>query len=366
VRVLFLGAPVDDVNGPVEEYHAKFERTGRNTGNLLIGSAFKRQIAWSSYEYGAIDPTRIDEDFDLIAIAAANFLYAGFDFGWLADVLEQTSLPCIVAGLGAQAPSKVATDVAIPEGTIRFVKIVAERSQSLGVRGEFTADVLARMGIDNVRLTGCPSLYWSLQRSLSIDKTSNTSELQVAVNGSRNVIRHSHSPHRAREFERDLLALAMTRNYDYVLQNEFPEIDALHADSSDSQHDSLLVHVATELGVEGERYPDYVRAHGRLFFSVEAWSAYIRTKDFVCGTRFHGNVIALINGVPSVIFVHDARTSELCALSKIPCYQVDSTRVQELERLYASIDYSDFSDAYPRLYDDYVAFFEENGVPHRL
>jgi hypothetical protein len=358
---------VEDVVESTEDYRARFESTGRNTGNLLIGTALKRQIAWSSYTYGILDAARIDENFDLIAIPAANFLYAGFDFGWLADVLERTSLPCLIAGLGAQAPSVETRDVRIPDGTVRFVKIVSERTRYIGVRGEFTAEILARLGIHNVRLTGCPSLYWSLQRSIPIQDRTVGSNLRVAINGSRNVIRHAYSPDIARDFEGALLALAMTHGYDYVLQNEFPEIDVLHSDPGDLSHDAVLRHVANDLGVkEADAYPDYIRKSGRVFFSIEAWSTYIRTKDFVCGTRFHGNVIALINGVPSVIFAHDARTSEMCALMRIPCLPLDSLQLHQIDRLYADTDHSDFVGTYPRLYDDYARFFEDNGVPHNL
>ena len=54
------------------------------------------------------------------------------------------------------------------------------------------------------------------------------------------------------------------------------------------------------------------------FFDIEDWMNYIRNFHFVLGTRFHGTLIALLNGIPSVAFVIDARTREMCELLNIP------------------------------------------------
>ena len=203
MRTLFVGAPVD---APAEglDPSEQFEKTGRNTGNLLIGTALRRQLAIDEYAVGThFDPVQVNESFDLIAIPAANFIYERFDFGYLADFIERTRLPCLMVGIGAQSPNMNTFSIDIPEGTKRFVKIVGERSKSIGVRGEYTAGVLERLGVKNVTVTGCPSLYWNLRPDIDIraDKRGSAS-LKVVVNGSSNVIQHSINPAAAANVER--------------------------------------------------------------------------------------------------------------------------------------------------------------------
>ena len=93
-RILFAGAPVEAVTGTDLDYKTKFDLTGKNTGNLLIGCSLRRQLAHTSYKFGTgQNPATVNQEFDLIAIPAANFIFKGFDFGYLADFLEKTTLP---------------------------------------------------------------------------------------------------------------------------------------------------------------------------------------------------------------------------------------------------------------------------------
>jgi hypothetical protein len=94
-------------------------------------------------------------------------------------------------------PSAANPLVEIPEGTQRLLKIFAERCVEIGVRGEFTVDVLARMGIKNVAITGCPSYYSNLTAEITVNQPEFHPFFRISVNGSRNVTDHSYSPESA-------------------------------------------------------------------------------------------------------------------------------------------------------------------------
>jgi hypothetical protein len=367
-RVLFVGAPVSDPPADADT-QTKFDLTGKNTGNLLIGHALRRELAVDSYAFGTGHDARyVNENFDLIAIPAANFIYEHFDFGYMADFIERTTLPCLMVGLGAQSSSLTSFDLNIPAGTQRLLKIVAERSATIGVRGEYTASVLEHLGITNVTLTGCPSLYMTLEPELKIHKRDlDEGSLRVAVNGSNNVIRHSFAPSSAADVERQLLETAVRDNYSYVLQNEFPEIDIVLGRATPeeaAQGSGSLQRIGSQMS--SSAYNTFLQKNGRVFFSVDEWDHFIRRMDFSIGTRFHGNMIALLSGVPALIIPHDTRTLEMSRLMKIPHVRVDEIGHIDIARLYDSTDYSEFARNYSKLYQDYIRFLELNNVAHRL
>lgn len=369
MRVLFIGAPVEAIAGDDLPYKVKFDRTGHNTGNLLIGCGLRRQIAYTSYKYGTSqNMDTINEDFDLIAIPAANFIFKGFDFGWLADFIEKTNLPILIVGLGAQLPSVSNSAIDIPEGTRRFLSVVSERTVKIGVRGEFTAEVLSTLGIHNVTITGCPSVYWSLNPQVFIKKEAYHPHMRISVNGSRNVTGHSFSEDAALKIESELLKLSLQNNYDYVLQNEFPEIDILFSDKLEEAHKNDLITLSKRfnLDVDPAQYVAFIKNYCKAFFSMEEWAEFIKTKDFSIGTRFHGNMIALLNGVPAVVIAHDSRTTEMSRFLKIPHYPVDQCDLSNLEKIYQEADFDGFNKNYAVLYENYSRFLTENKVPHLL
>lgn len=135
---------------------------GRNTGNILFSEALLRSL--KNAQPSTYSPEREQlEECDAIVIAAANWVNHYDDFTWLAAQLEKHDKPVTIVGLGAQA----GLDRAIPvlkEGTLRAIKIIAERSPAISTRGAFTAEVLNFYGIKNTVVTGCPSLLLAGRR----------------------------------------------------------------------------------------------------------------------------------------------------------------------------------------------------------
>jgi polysaccharide pyruvyl transferase WcaK-like protein len=136
--------------------------------------------------------------------------------------------------------------------------------------------------------------------------------------------------------------------------------------NEDAKHQLNSLSKRFELGIDVDEYLAFIKKNCKVFFSVEEWASYIKTKDFSVGTRFHGNLIALLNGVPAVIFVHDSRTTEMCNFMKIPHFGLDSRLLENIPKLYQDVSYDEFSRNYSQLYQSYCSFLTENRVPHNL
>jgi len=169
--------------------------------------------------------------------------------------------------------------------------------------------------------------------------------------------------------EASLLRIARERNYPYVLQNELPELHAcVDCRELTAEHREQLHHISNtlQLGWSAEEYFHFIRDSCKVFFDVFEWSEYIKRVDFSVGTRFHGNLIALLHGVPAVIIAHDSRTLEMCELMKIPHLSLAEIERVDVSDVYDWADFAPFCSAYEELYCSYVDFLEENGIAHVL
>jgi Polysaccharide pyruvyl transferase len=364
-RILVWGAPAT-VN-PKEPVLTSFERSGKNFGNLLIGNAVQSFLTENTIisRTELRSPEEANERCDHVVIPAANFLWKDFDFGYMADFLEKTILPITIIGVGAQTNDRSITSLIHPN-TLRLMHLISERSASLGVRGYYTAEVLAANGIHNVKVVGCPSLYTTRCPTVKVDATRLSTLDNLSVNFSRRVYTHSFNPDRMRAIENILLKIALTRNGTFVAQDELEELslssgnDINTAPITDYFHD-----------VDKNQVTRFFREQTHFFCDVGSWSSYIRAQSASVGSRFHGNLIALINGIPALTIVHDSRTMEMCALIGNPVVhvnQVDDKRLTEASLMESllSCSFERFEQSYRVLYKRFVGFLNENGLRHNL
>lgn len=367
MRVLVMGAPYEVHAYTNRSIADCFEATGFNTGNLLIGNGLVKQLRYD--KIATFSPSMsaeyINESFDQIVIPAANFLHPKFDFSPLSSVLEKTNLPVFMVGLGAQLPTVDHEMQHIPDGTWRLVQIAAERSKTVGVRGYFTADVLRKQGIPNVRVTGCPSLYTNLVHYSRIKRVAGSVIDKTVVNGSRNVVDHAADRASAVRVEQQLFRFAYTHRRPFVLQNEQPEIQLSLGDTADAKQSDIIT-LAKFFSITPDEFTEYFGACGKTFFSVQEWFEWIRGYDFSIGTRFHGNLAALLNGVPAVVLVHDSRTRELCEFAAIPHAFIQDIHELDPQRLYEKANFDLFEERYSQLHRKYVEFLNENKISHKL
>jgi polysaccharide pyruvyl transferase WcaK-like protein len=300
-------------------------------------------------------------------IGASNYLYSDFDFGHYASFLEKVDLPCVVIGLGAQA-ADYRSRIDIPDGTQRMVHAMAKRSVSIGVRGYFSAGVLLEMGIKNVRVIGCPSMFWNCLPALNFTPRTAGNGLAVALNGSANVVKHSANIEAAKRVEHAVAKLSFENSYPYILQNEQEMMEIITATGPKPDEETIRT-LMRQYGVPymwPEAFVQAVKKHMTCYSNVDNWYEGIKQFDFVAGSRFHGCLIALLAGVPAQMFVHDTRTREMCELMSIPHVEIAKVKALDIHALYDSFDPAPLQNTYRYLYQNYIDFLDENGLEHRL
>lgn len=362
-NLLIIGAAKSVQHVP--DLNSAYEASGNNFGNLLIGEGARSVLSCNNivnYSEGG-SAEKMNESCDHVVIAASNFLWQGFDMSYLADMIEPLQLPVTIMGLGAQT-SGMAEDKSIHPGTMRLISIVAERSKTIGVRGAYTADVLAHNGIHNVEIVGCPSLFSNRAPSISIDRAKLESLEGLVVNFSRRVVSHSFDKALMQKLENQLLKFALLHKSTFIAQDELAE---LLAGAGNAPITKEIRNYFSDLPTAD--VSDFFINNTRHFNDPSDWKAFVATRPACIGTRLHGAIAALVSGTPSMLIAHDSRTLEMAEAFQMPHLSLKNLSSGDdvnFPMLLEEADYSAFEARYREMYIRFAAFLDTNQLPHVL
>lgn len=353
-----------DVQGSLNHYH--------NIGDAFVFDSslkllnFDRLDVLKIREVRREDIDRYNAEYDYCFLRGSNYIHGSMEWENAIPVLEQLKIPVLAFGIGAQAPST--GKMQLSDTTKRVLRLIADRSESLGVRGEFTAEVLWDLGVKNARVVGCPTLY-----------RNNDPELRVTLPKLEEVrdlvftLRREVSGSYASDIQRyltlhhdSIVELARRFNVIVSAQGEIEEKKILWGTAE--QREEAMAQLAHEKWFTGPDDPMVQLYRDKLFYSdvVAEYEQLMRAQDLVLGYRLHGNLMALANGVPSVYFTYDSRTAEFVNTYRIPAFDVFSGQDFRLEDYWDQALFERFNRAYAARYRDMKLFLDENGIDHKM
>lgn len=354
----------------IPDPQAFFELRGINTGDLLVYDATLRhlkatKVTQLGFAAAGEEKHWPREQPDITIIRGSNYLMEGLDFGHVVPLLRHLTGPVVALGVGAQAASY--RRLSLPEGSIAFWRQVGDKSRSLGVRGEYSAEVLASLGVHNVRVIGCPSFYLQGAATRPIRPVlPRSARLGLTLNRH---LQGEYTPSAALSLlaQRRLLA-AVARRPGSRLYAQGEREEMLLALGAPEQRAARLREVLERFGLEGDPYAEHLLVHGlAAHIGIDEWAADIAAHvDAVLGLRLHGNVMALQQGIPAIPIVYDTRTREMADLFALPALEMQVGAAMELDALLEGAEFGAFEAAYARNFLAYRAFLDENGVAHRL
>ena len=344
---------------PDADSQQKMIYSGGNSGNMLFVKATRDQLDFTDAVWFNSNILKGREKGTVSAvIPATNLIIAGSDrvIDAIRPIYEGTDCCITMSGLGAQAyppndtPKKLVA--ALSESKKNFFRMAGDRCVSLGIRGEFTAECLDIMGIHNYRIIGCPTAYKYMDgkyRELPAPKADRT---VFTVTGK--------TP-----MESALVRFGRDNGSELLMQmpTEMPEILEGVVPS-----DETFVRGLPDLGMTKDEYIEFVKAHGHIFFNMDDWNRFMNEGKFTFsyGSRFHGNMSAMLCGIPALWITHDSRTRELVDTLHLPHITFEKFRsMTNAEEMLEYCDYSDFYKAYPKLCSEYRSYLEENGLTVR-
>lgn len=318
-----------------------------------------------------VDPAAIDRlnaEYDYVFLRGSNYVHAEMDWEQTAAVLRRLKIPVIAFGIGAQAP--VSGKLELSQDTKTVLRLIADSTASLGVRGTYSAEVLNELGIKNVRIIGCPTAFRANNPNLAIRLPALDQVKTVGVTMRREVSRdYAQDIQRYLTFHRDLVK-TMAGRFDVTLMAQGEVEEKKLALGTAEQKEEAIAALrgngwANEWFLDEEMERLY---RSRMFYSdvVAEYQQLVRGLDLVLGYRLHGNLMALANGTPSIYFTYDSRTVEFAETFKIPSFDVFSGQEFRLEEYWEQARFDRFNANYTQVYGAMRDFLVENRVDNKM
>jgi hypothetical protein len=347
-----------------------FQNAGINSGDIVVYDAIIKQLEFTTLrDIGFGRAARAEnwpkDEPDATIIRGSNYLSADLDLGEALPLVQKLKGPIVPIGLGAQAARYGKLE--IPKGSIAFWREVAGKCVSLGVRGAYTAEVLAGIGVHNVRIIGCPSYFRSLRPQLTL-RPADPATARVGLTLNKYLDGpYASSRLKTIRLQRALIAAAAQRPGSHVFSQGEREESLLQMVSA-PERARLLARILDAFQLRDDAAAAaLLDQHLSAHLDVDDWAADLAARcDFMVGFRVHGTVMALQQGIPAIYVTYDTRIRELAALFRVPSLDVEEFLPMDLPSIIEAADFAGFERAYRENYAEYRLFLDENGLKHRL
>ena len=353
---------------PKTEDYFDYHKALINTGDIVYAlaitllSAGNNNMAWNF----SANAKTVNEYFSKVVwaipcrIAPPPFHLDGFPYEAATNFIKQLDIPFTSVTESIQSSTyeyDKNLHKTLSNKVVTYLKTISEKTITIGTRGEYSAEILNKLGIKNVEPIGCPSLYMNgptLKEKL-IRKKPFSDVHNVAVT-------YSNYQRRTESLIQNAMSIAASNGFFFIEQTSnvvpkllyYPDkldpIDLIEA----NKHYGSLDFLRTLYNTNRLRY----------FTNYGNWKDFISKMDFVFGARMHGLTPAIESGIPAHFIAHDSRVREMCEFFKLPFSpeHVFSGKMFDLHKLYESTDYSSAEKIYPDKYKNFLRFLTNNNI----
>lgn len=312
------------------------------------------------------DLDRYNSEFDFCFLRGSNYIHPNMQWGNAASILKKLKIPVVPFGIGAQSPEN--QEILISQETKEILKIMADRCVSVGVRGAYTAEILSQIGINNIDIIGCPTLFRHNNPDLQI-KLPPFEEIEAVGYTLRREVSNDYSSSTLHylQIQRDMI-FDLNKKFTLTImaQGEIEEKMIFYRFTNEIS--GALKNLVSVNWLKAESDPMQDIYFNQMFYSesVSGYDEIVRKLDLVLGFRLHGNLISLANGTPAIYCNYDSRTREFAETYSIPSYDIDSPENFLIEEYYQQDLFEKFNKRYKEMYFTMSEFLSKNGMSHKM
>lgn len=341
----------------------KFNGICPNFGNKLWYQGIISEISVDENKIEFYEPSLrvedINERYDLLLYPMANIFSRDYSDGLekITMFIKKLSIPVYIISCGVQAGSYDDLDIltkSIGDVSKNFIKAVYDSGGEFALRGFFTAEFFNKLGFYNPAVVGCPSLF-QLGKNLQItNQKVELEKFKVDLNGLLDISQPLMKKYDSLFYDQEALFDFMY-NYNYFCDRKINFYNNLKWIKSS--------------GIGFDLVDWFYEKRVRLLADMWDWQHSIINEriTFSYGTRIHGNIMAILSGVPALIVNLDARVKEMAEFYEIPNINLDKAfKIKEdgnnLYETYLNIDYSNFNRSFINKYNAFNAFLVKCGI----
>ncbi len=367
-----MRAPASPFRNPTPLEGISQDLISTNSGNLVFPAAVTRALMREGVEFEYIQCAKklSDEDVDRYNAECGSFVLplanAFRSDNWgieklnvMTNTVKRLKMPCIIDGVGIQVGLKEEIDKERPfdEASRKLIREVLKKSAMVGVRGEITARYMKHLGFQEEKdftVIGCPSMYYygpSLpeQKELKLSR-----ESRINLNGKILL---------PQKFQDYLFGICdLIPDHWYIPQNLY-ELKTIY--------EGMPIRLRGPGGnwkiprgyPADYTHPLYRENRVRGFVSLKPWMDFLALGDLSFGSRIHGNITAILSGLPALIVANDTRVLELAAY-----HRIQHISLKELDpkasifELCAKADFGSIYDGHEARFSHYLDFLHKNGL----
>lgn len=363
MRILMRGA-IDPLTAMDPAKFIIENHTGGNIGNMIFTHSIAKALLVdddTTIDYVNIARQKTDryyadfvnDNYDMFVIPLANaFKVKGHEeMTKIANFVKMLKIPCAIVGVGIQRTlgDDRFIDIYPHNDEVKYlVSTVLDKSPIIGVRGEMTGDYLSDLGFKaekDFTVIGCPSMY-TFGDTLPEVKKIELNENSVIAFNSKVEFEKLEGYQPFMEFsKRNMEAFP---NMIYV-QQQIDDVRMIYLDRYKRK-------------LRKNKMYDVTKAVS--FVDIPSWIDYFKNNvDFSVGSRIHGNVAAILGGVPAVTIPFDRRVLELADYHNIPLYDYklldDKTTVYDI---FEKADFNSIHVGHKERFEHYVDFLHKVGL----
>ncbi len=224
---------------------------------------------------------------------------------------------------------------------------------------------MERLGGRNIRITGCPSIFYNLKcPSIKIPELLHTPQRSLGVSIHSDLIGNifCHSPDAALEKHGQAMAWAIQNSAvtSFFEQGRPIEYEVADRDQNFPERRAAAQEIIGKIRAERLLLPEDLMARMVKIRNVEEWLCKAYDMDAIIGFRFHGNMVALLQGKPCYYYTYDSRLKEFADIYGLPHQDVTEPWKDPVEAM-SQHDWKQTNNKIAKMFAELKEFYAENG-----
>jgi hypothetical protein len=221
-------------------------------------------------------------------LCGTNLYQQNWESALTRGALARIRVPVIPFGVGGSAATLA--EIEVGDETRQMIRALHERCRTSAARDPHAAAVLARAGVRNFTMTGCPVLFWARTPQLPLPAAVARRRIVVTA---RNWLMHRWPDAVDHPVQVALLRRILTHFADRDI------VFAVHEEFDRNLVERL--NIPREIVLDTDDPSDYLEL-------------YSDPRNVVFAMRLHAGMLSVANGVPAVFVGHDTRTYSFCRM----------------------------------------------------